>query len=326
MKFNHLLFFVLVTISGVTFTMRAMADTFGSGANEFEIEFVTIGDPGNAPDTTGSPNPAGSVATKYRIGKYEISEQMINVANTLGGLGITGDLRGSNKPAGSVSWNEAARFINWLNVSSGSTPAYKFSIQPGEPGYSANDAIQVWTSSDAGYNPTNLYRNSQARYFLPSVDEWYKAAYYDPASGVYFDYPTGSNSPPIAVASGTTAGTAVYDGQSGPADVTFAGGASPYGTIGQAGNVVEWLETDLDLVNGPIPSTSNRAVRGGHWDVPSGILTRQVGLGDYTADFEHPAVGFRVAASIPEPASFALLLVGALTIGFPRRSVSPRPT
>jgi len=28
----------------------AVAETFGSGASEFEIEFVPIGNPGNAPD------------------------------------------------------------------------------------------------------------------------------------------------------------------------------------------------------------------------------------------------------------------------------------
>ena len=48
------------------------ADTFGSGANQFQIEFVTIGNPGNPADTTGDPNPAGSVPYEYRIGKYEI--------------------------------------------------------------------------------------------------------------------------------------------------------------------------------------------------------------------------------------------------------------
>ena len=42
------------------------ADTFGSGANSFEIEFATIANPGNPPDTTGSPNPAGSVPYAYQ--------------------------------------------------------------------------------------------------------------------------------------------------------------------------------------------------------------------------------------------------------------------
>ena len=49
----------------------------------------------------------------------------------------------------------------------------------------------------------NLFRNRQAKYFLPSANEWYKAAYYDPVVGVYWDYPTGSNSPPVAVPGGT---------------------------------------------------------------------------------------------------------------------------
>ena len=47
------------------------ADTFGSGANSFDIDFVTIGNPGNPPDTTGVPNPAGSVPYVYRMGKYD---------------------------------------------------------------------------------------------------------------------------------------------------------------------------------------------------------------------------------------------------------------
>src|SRR5688500_11126616 len=118
------------------------------------------------------------------MGKFEIAEQMIGKANALAVLGITTSTRGPNKPAERVSWNEAARFVNWLDTSTGSTPAYKFAIQPGEPDYVANTNIQLWTVGDAGYNPDNLYRNSLAQYFLPNVDEWYKAAYYDPTSGV----------------------------------------------------------------------------------------------------------------------------------------------
>ena len=43
-----------------------------------------------------------------------------------------------------------------------------------------------------------------ARYFRPSVDEWYMAAYFDPqandGAGGYWDFPSGSDSAPIAVA------------------------------------------------------------------------------------------------------------------------------
>lgn len=42
--------------------------TFGSGDNQFQMEFVTIGNPGNTAETTGAPNPAGSVGYVYKIG------------------------------------------------------------------------------------------------------------------------------------------------------------------------------------------------------------------------------------------------------------------
>ena len=303
-------------------TDRAAADTFGSGANTFDIEFVGIGDPNNAADTTGSPNPAGKVDYAYRMGKFEISEQMVDKANTLGGLGITKTLRGPDKPATQLSWNEAARFVNWLNTSTGSTPAHKFAIQPGEVGYSANANIELWTISDAGYDPNNLYRNSLARYFLPSVDEWYKAAYYDPTSGVYFDYPTGSDTAPTPVASGTAANTAVYGETTaiGPADITLAGGLNPYGTMGQGGNVLEWEETDLDLVNGPTLSSSARGVRGGVWNNGSLLLRSLVRDCCFYTTSEDSRVGFRVASIIPEPSTLLQFCFGSLAVLWRRRA------
>jgi hypothetical protein len=56
---NYRLAVLLLTFSSVP--TPTFADTFGTGDNSFDIEFVTIGDPGNPPDTTGIPNPAGSV-------------------------------------------------------------------------------------------------------------------------------------------------------------------------------------------------------------------------------------------------------------------------
>jgi sulfatase modifying factor 1 len=289
---------ILASLSLTLLCATAYADTFGSGLNTFDIDFVTIGNPGNAHDTTGNPNPAGTVDYIYRIGKFEISEDMIDNANALGGLGVTHDGRGPNKPATSISWFEAARFVNWLN---GSTPAYKFD---------GGGNFQLWQVGDAGYDPNNLYRNSLATYFLPSMDEWYKAAYYDPTSGSYFDFPTGSDAVPTAIASSTAVGTAVYDGQLGPADISLAGGLSPYGTMGQGGNAWEWEETDLDLVNDS--SSSTRALRGGSWEshvrVESNVLAAWHRSFDSFPSAEVSTVGFRVA-SVPEPST---LLLGAL--------------
>src|SRR5262245_20842120 len=102
---------VLASVTVVAVTDFAFGDTFGSGANTFDIEFVSIGNPGNPADTTGAPNPAGSVPYRYRIGRFEISEQMIDKANALGGLGITkfnfpAD-NPADKPAKWINWNEA---------------------------------------------------------------------------------------------------------------------------------------------------------------------------------------------------------------------------
>jgi sulfatase modifying factor 1 len=297
---------VLIVTAVVALSGRgdpAHADTFGSGTNTFNITFVNIGNPGNPADMTGDPNPAGSVPNVYRMDKFEISEQMVDKANTLGGLAITKNTRGADKPATSVSWNEATRFVNWLNTSTGSTPAYKFAIQPGQGGYDSNADIELWAPGDAGYDPNNLYRNSVARYFLPSVDEWYKAAYYDPTSGIYYDYPTGSNTAPTAVASGKSVGTAIYIGQAGPADITLAGGLSPYGTMGQGGNAYEWEETDFDLVNGPDDGSSARDIRGGYWENEPFVLQSSLS-GNASPSEQQPEFGFRVASIAELPGDF----------------------
>lgn len=278
--------------------------TFGSGANQFQMTFVPIGNPGNPPDTTGNPNPAGSVAYNYRMGKFEVSRDMVNKANEEGNLGITLiDMttyggNGASRPATGVSWNEAARFVNWLNISQGYSPAYKFAFQPGNGGYNPNENIQLWDPADAGFNPNNRFRNCMARYFLPSVHEWYKAAYYDPTlnsdTGGYWDYPTASDSAPIAVSGGTAAGTAVYNLplSQGPADIDNAGGLSPYGVMGLGGNVWEWEETTFDLLNDN-PS-SWRGCRGEGYQGESFSLSAMARIFGFVFQEGSTDIGFRV--------------------------------
>ena len=305
-------------MSGSLFCLSARADSFGSGDNAFEIEFVPIGDPGNLADTTGVPNPAGSVPYTYRIGKFEISEQMINKANAASAeagepLGITIDQRGPNKPATRVSWFEAALFVNWLNTSTGNTPAYNFD---------ANGDFQLWQPGDAGYNRANLFRNSLTRYVLPSVDEWYKAAFYDPVTDVYFDFPNGSDTGPLPVASGTDPNSAIWNQTSGPADILLAGGQSPFGTVGQAGNVWEWDETEVDLVNDD--PVAIRGVRGSAWR----LSITDLGLSSSFRNSALPSssigdVGFRVVSiPIPEPAAFWLAASGAWALILRRHTIN----
>lgn len=300
-------------------TMAAVIP-FGSGANQFSLEFVTVGNPGNTADTKGNPNPGGSVPYVYQIGKYEVSRDQITKANADGSLGLTLDgmaiVTGGprvNMPASGISWNEAARFVNYLNTSQGRPAAYKFSKQPGDAGYSANEPILLWSPADAGYNASNPFRNDKAYYFLPSADEWYKAAYYNSAGNNYYLYPTGSNTAPTPVTGGTASDTAVYSQltATGPADITNAGGLSPYGTMAQGGNVYEWDETDLDMTNDN-PSAA-RGVRGGRWSFSSDYNLSALNRYADSPSLEVSNIGFRVAA-VPEPSTgvLAALAISAL--------------
>lgn len=313
---------VFAIAAAVTLHAQLAADTFGSGATQFHLDFVPVGNPGNAADIheglpePGYPNPAGSVAYWYRMGTYEVSRDMITKANNAGGLGITmNDMtrfggNGPGRPATGVSWLEAARLVNWLNQVTGHQPAYNLS----------GASLSLWPSGDAWQaGGENLFRHKDAYYFLPSEQEWYKAAYYDGTLGVYYDYPTGSDSAPAAVAGGTGAGSAVYDLEyfgHGPADIANAGGLSAYGTMGQGGNVWEWMESAADLVNDS--ASESRALRGGGWGDQEGALwswvpTPMRAYGPPGAEADH--IGFRVAA-VPEPTVREL---GIAALGFALR-------
>lgn len=313
-------------------------DVFGTGTNQFQIEFVTVGDPGNDYDPTTVYGP-GKVDYEYRIAKFEISREMIDKASSAGALSLTmADMsslggNGSKRAATGLSWNEAARFVNWLNISNGFTAAYKFAFQPGEIGYNANDNLQLWDSTETGYTSSNPFRNSLAKYFLPSLDEWHKAAYHDPSytSGPvknYRQYATTANPDvaPTPVADGTNQNTAVYDQLSnqGPADIDNAGGLSYWGTMGQGGNVFEWNESTLPPV-ASLPG-SERVIRGGSWassyDIGSNYgydlnsTDFHEVLPDFSASFlDENQIGFRIASTsssaVPEPSSWILVSVSA---------------
>ena len=306
--------FVAVLFAAVTLSIQpsAQADTWGGGTtNEFTIDFVYIGNTGNAADTTTY----GAVPYQYRTGKNEISQLQITKATQIGMANVSAGAWSGSQPAANISWYEAAAFVNFLNTNSGKTAAYALTFSNSQWSMALWSSEQAWTAGG-----TNLYRNKDAYYFLPSENEWYKAAYYNAAGTNYFLYPTASSSVPTAVASGTTAGTAVYDHvASVPATVDSAGGLSPYGTMGQGGNVWEWNESAFDGANSS--SSEARAIRGGY------LLNTENGLRSSSRGSDVPAgenlsFGFRVA-SVPEPSTYALLLMtGAGWLLWKRRKAS----
>ncbi|MFM7928853.1 MAG: PEP-CTERM sorting domain-containing protein, partial [Pirellula sp.] len=157
-------------------------------------------------------------------------------------------------------------------------------------------------------------------------NEWYKAAYYSPSNSTYYDFPNGSDTAPVAVASGIDENTAVYEqpiGQ-GPADVNQTGGLSPYGGMGLGGNVWEWEESSIDLSNSS--SSSPRGFRGGLWFLNSTYLSSATRDGSFDGPSDgNSYFGFRVATNggsgggagggggeVPEPSTLAIFGLGAL--------------
>jgi len=286
------------------------------------IQFVNVGNPGNAADTTGY----GAVGYSYEISKYEITNaqyaEFLNLKdpagnNTLGlynqgltfpfsrieyrpelanGLKYRVAEGANNLPVTWIDWYNAARFANWLNNGQGNADT-------------ESGAYTLLGGTHIPANATSITRNPGTRIALPSENEWYKAAYYDPSTGNYFLYPTSSNSAPISSPPTNALNAANYFGDVTPVG-SYSGTTSPYGLFDMAGNVDEWNETLA-------PSSSFRGVRTGAALPGNANLLRSTSRGDYAASLGSHFIGFRVV-SVPEPSTALLTLAALATIGVRR--------
>jgi hypothetical protein len=105
----------------------------------------------------------------------------------------------------------------------------------------------------------------------------------------------------------------------GPAEITLAGGVSPYGTIAQGGNVWEWIESAWDGSNDS--ASEARVIRGGDWDDTADYLKYYVRTYSDPSSGGYYNNGFRVA-SVPEPSSGLLVLLGLSAVLRRRRKRS----
>ena len=295
-------------------------------AAQVEIEWVTVGNPGNPADPLNSdafPG-IGSVSYEYRIGKYEVTNAQyaafLNAvaasdpnglwagsmgADPRGGVTRTGSdgsytysVRANmgNKPVNFVSWYDAARMCNWMTNGQGSG--------------STESGVYIFTGPQS-INCITRDLSNPNQVFIPTENEWYKAAYHQPASqggdtDDYWQYATQSNSVPT-VATATAIGDianpganvvnynigAVWNVQSGNVTtIGSAGNESYYGAFDMSGNAREWIEIL------PIPTQAYN--RGGSWsDGEQSLLSllRRLEFPNSTVPFQ----GFRLASPVPAP-------------------------
>lgn len=292
-----------------------------SQAMAVNIEMVTVGDAGNVKDTQTN---YGAVAAEFAIGKYEVTNtqyaQFLNGAGVTPGTNSKGLYDGNmanwgiswngsryvsdsgweSKPVVYVSWYDAARFANWLH--NGATISADT-----ETGVYHLTALS--TVNNSYYN--GELRNPDATYWIPSEDEWYKAAFYKGGStdAGYWDYPTQSDSISSSDANFNHPGGSAIDVGSYPK-------GSYYGTYDQGGNVWEWNEA---LVNGQY-----RGARGGMWSSPAASLSSTL-RNYFNPSSPREYNGFRIAGivqpdapAIPEPTSIGLLFAGLIGLAYRR--------
>jgi len=340
---ERLTIMIRLSLKTLSLGMAALACLpFGSIANaQATYGWVTVGDPGNAADTTTY----GAVATSFQIMKYEFTNQQYadflnSVAATdtyslynpggmgsdpHGGITRSGDSGAYNyvvkpnmgdKPVNYISWFDAARVANWCQngaTSSSSTETGAYTLLNGQ---TTGDAPAV---------------NNGARFYIPTEDQWYKAAYYKGGGtdAGYWNYATQSDTAPTPVTAGATGiGSAGNTGNfanynseaawnslhTNVTTVGTNGRPSAYGAFDMSGNLMEW--NDLTGAAG-----SNRGFRGGFFGYNDPFVLSSSSSNSYPPLLDGDAYGFRLASSgastsaVPEIDPSSLGSVLALVVG-----------
>ncbi len=306
--------------------------SFGTSAAAYNL--VPIGNPGNVANPsapTGTPNVrslgGGSVAYLYEIGATEVTNSQYayflnsvaktdtyNLFNSSMRISRTGSAgnwsysttpANANRPVGWVSALDTFRFANWM--------------QNGMPTTGVQNAS---TTENGVYNMalSQPIRQAGASFWIPSVNEWYKAAYYNPTlnsgSGGYMLYPVNSNSIVSGTAPGGATTASIANAYNGSINVgSYTSATSFYGAFDMAGNVSERLDTI---------SGSSYTYALSHWVSPASQTASNSSTTFNVASIggEQAQLGFRIAA-VPEPSTIVLAGMGAASafIGLNRKKL-----
>lgn len=334
----------------------ALSCQVGAMADQVTISTIPVGNPGNAAD------PAtlfGAVGYPYRIAKFDVtigqytaflnavarsdphglynkkmatdlliagvsrsgkSGRFSYAAMPPGGAVQTSAATTENRPITYVSWFDAARFANWM---ANGQPSGRQTPRTTENGaYNLMDP-RAKRGLAVPKNSINPNTGSTPTFTLPTENEWYKAAYYNPTlnndQGGYTLYASNSNeSPANNPGAGTNSANLIYQGlyavtqkisisstQNYLTNVgSFTRTVGPFGTFDMNGSVWE-LIAPTDVGN---PSV---LIRGGAFTSYFSYLQSGYSL---TSSSSAPAfnVGMRLAsgANIGSAVGYELVKVG----------------
>jgi hypothetical protein len=325
------------------------------------LEFATIGNPGNrgANDSERLDGfisskfwpTLGSVNHRYRISTTEVSanqwfpffQAFLPRYIESGGSGFDGMLRsehisiggpfgfevnrGEERSAVRVGWVFAARYCNWLHNGAPTGPDVPLEVfQTG--------AYEMPALTGSNYDPKLLPQahNEGAKYWLPSIDEWVKAAHYDPdrygeGEEGYWLRMGGQDEPltqGLPWEGGQTSSDPNLDTNGIPV-AAYGDVVSPWGLFDTSGSESEWTDTvGVRHFFGGELDPENRYILGSSINVGSNPLLYDTTDGlllEYFAGLSVSAgqYGFRVASLVPSPGASSLLAFGALLAARRRR-------
>lgn len=290
------------------------------------IDWVTIGATNNpayaGPDPNNTVTGRGGVSYEYRIGKYEATSaqwgEFLNAAfnrpDPLPWVERPLQVGGGMQPVGGATWRTCAMFCNWLHNNKATNREAFLN------GAYDTSTFGVIALPNGGFHFSDQFtHHADARYWIPTLDEWLKAAYYDPnrfgpGQGGWWQYNITSDSAPVYGApEGYPNGSAANQANSGFSILPGRGeffiplGAyedvmSPWGLFDTAGGTREWLE---EVTTGPF--TQARLAGGSGW--AAGVGGDRIGSGfGGGAPSEAPyTTGLRFASAIPTSGTLAIL-------------------
>lgn len=312
------------------------------------ITFVTVGAPGNpayrGEDPFGNVTGRGSVPYEYRIGQTEVTTaqwmEFYNAfkarpdfvddnalpAPTFWGASIDPTYAGPGRryrlssapnsdmrPAYQVTWRTAAMFCNWLhNDKSTDLSAIR------------NGAYDVTTfaSLPDGTFTDQAAHHPGARYWIPTLDEWLKAAHYDPAKpdrDGWWLYPISRDTPPIYGRPGEGEANSAILGNFEELRIplgAYPSIQSPWGGLDFAGGTIEWTE-DIFRAGGEMYRIYDGSFAG--QGASSAAQQDQVfNIGAQRPGSFASRSGFRIAAPVPGLPTVACLGV-LVRLWIPRR-------